>query len=225
MPYHYRCLYLACLLSSFSYVSALFAQSPVEVEHEVISVAYIFEPKLIRTLIETNLIPIDPDSVEKIRFIDLTNNGFGNEDMMTLFPSRMSFPFLVDSALANGMESWTFNTGEQVIARDTSALFYEQLAEKEPKRKAVNGILAGILRALNSNFHGETIKIYFERTATHNIRLDMWGFTDSTDIFYGQNPETWNTNPLSRIDTVIVVKRDTVYVPVDGVRVSRKITE
>ena len=203
---------LLCFIFGLIFVNAfpLHGQKTLAVQQEVIPVAYIFERQLITSIIESNLIPADPDSVTKIRFIDITSNGFGDNDLLTLYPSKQTYPFIVDSLLSNEIRSWRFNTGHQLVTQNRAPEFFEQMRAENPQLDAENWILAGILRALNQCYTSLPVKLYFERDPSGTVRLDMWGMDTTTAAF--SRPEALQQATKIAVDTVFVVQRDTIFV-------------
>ncbi len=201
----FSCLFLLCFITSIH----IHAQSTVVVQQEVIPVAYIDDPGLIASIIESNLIPADADSVKKIRFIDITRNGFGDNDLLTLFPSRQTYPFIVDATLANVMQSWHFNTGQQLITTNREPEFFEHLLPTGLQSR----ILAGILRTVNQNYHNLPIKLYFSRDSTGSVRLDLWGM-DTTGAVLNWHPPSIRQSRSTGTDTIYIVQRDTIFVSV-----------
>lgn len=206
LPVYFR-LMIVCAIVMATRINA---QNTIAVQQEVIPVTYIFDKEIITSVIESNLIPANPDSVTKIRFIDITRNGFGDNDLLTLYPSELTYPFIVDTLLSNVMQSWRFNTGSQLVTQNRPPEFFEQLHSGNSFSDAENWILAGMLRRLNQCYSGVPIKLYFARDSTGTVRLDLWGLDTSAAALHMPDvvQQVVNTAP----DTVFVVRRDTIFV-------------
>ena len=196
------------LIASFAGVFHVQAQSEVIIDQVMVSTATVTDPGLIRFFLEAYLIP--EENVTELRFIDATGNGFGEDDLIKCFPSEKTYFLYPSDTAQQVMNQWKFTSNYQSVTQLSPPEVFENIE----KDKASNGILAGLLRSLNLNYHDIPIKIYFERD-TSAIVFEMWGYTRDSLQWRPPPPPpkisetTYDVLHVWRSDTLIIA--DTAY--------------
>ncbi len=192
------------------------AQQP-KVDLRMVSEATVTDQKIIETIVLTSLIPEDPAKVDSVKFIDATNNGFGDNDLVIFYPSQAGYLFFADDRVKVMMKNWTFSEGRQIVAQNPGAGFFENGAPEDSVKAAVADLLAGTIRNVDSTFQGIPVKLLFQRYSDGLIRFNVWGYDEK-----GQAP-AWLKPQFARVDTHYILKTDTVFIPAaDSVKIGEQ---
>ena len=197
---------LALLLALWP--SQLRAQSEVIVNQMVVSTATVKDPMLIEFFLRSSLIP--EDSVTTIQFVDVTRNGFGNDDVIICYPSGKYYQFFASDSAQRMMKRWEFTANKQLVVEDQDPNVLKNMKAKDNIDKATNWILAGLLQELNRNYKDLPIKILFERDARGIIKFDMWGYNPRPGVLEWETPPPPPTVPETSYDMLHVMRIDTL---------------
>lgn len=194
---------LFILMITFTGLLPLGAQTNVVIDQQMISIAKVTDPELIRFFLEAYMIP--EDSVTEIHFIDATGNGFGEEDLIKCFPSERSYYLFPSDTAQAVMNNWQFTSNFQSVTRNVDPEILENL----PTDKAQNWILASLLRALNWNYRDAPMKLYLQRDSA-TVKFEMWGYNPRA--LQWQPPPPPPKVPETTYDVVHVIHSDTLII-------------
>lgn len=173
------------------------------VEQVSIPTVTITDEKLIEFFLEEFM--IIEDSVVQMQVIDATGNGFGEDDLIKLYPSnQIYFPVPSDTA-QKIMNSWEFRANFRIDTENKPPEVYEELQTN----KAPNAIFASLLRGLAYNYKDWPMKIKFERDSS-GVTFEMWGYDESKIQFTPPPPPL--PDSIVTFDLVHVLRSDTLFV-------------
>jgi hypothetical protein len=163
----------------------------------------ITDPDLIEFFTYEFMIP--ETTIAYLDVVDVTNNGFGEDDLIIAYPSyRVHTPAPSDSA-QRIMGTWKFKAETQIDAENVSAATFDSLNAETPE----NAILSGLLHALERNYFDFPIKILFERDR-ESFRFQMWDY-NQTALYYTPPPPP-APDTVVTYDVVHAIREDTVFV-------------
>lgn len=162
-------------------------------------IAEITDPGSVETLIDAYLLTDDPAEVEMIEIIDVTNNGFGTDDIMVVYPSLnvYSLENSPGSEIEEIMRGWSFSDQRRDNLNRPADTFYPAYADTleswqldEPQIVLVqNSLIADLLESLNRNYLADPISIRFERD-DEGFTFQMWGYEENAFQFTPRPPAT-----------------------------------
>lgn len=201
--YKNNCVYLWILVLFFSTQTNTQSTEKFLVEQVSIPIVSIMDKNLINFFLEEFM--IIEDNVERIEVIDATGNGFGEDDLIKLYPSnQIYFPVPSDTA-QKIMNSWEFRANFRIDAENKPAEVYEEL----PTNKAANAIFASLVRGLSYNYKDLPIKIRCERDSS-GVTFEMWGYNEEKLQF--TPPPSPLPDSVVNFDVVHVIRSDTLVV-------------
>ncbi len=229
----------ATLLLTSSPAGVAGQAQPAQVTQSILPTARVTDPGDIQRLLD--LMFIFEENVERLDVIDVTNNGFGPDDIVVAYPSQQTY-FLgadVDRAAQAIMDEWAF---EAEFRRDASSQVPpEQLdPARAPEAIAVEehaemAILADIMYALRRNYQAGPVRLLFERSEGA-FTFQMWDYQPEAMQFVSRPsgpPDTLTTydllyvlasDSLIEADTayydILYLQRtvqDSIFIPVEGV--------
>jgi len=173
-------------------------------------IAVIDDPSSIEILLDAYFITTNPAEVEKLEIIDVTNNGFGPDDIMVVYPS-LDVYYLEGAPpeVEEIMRGWSFEDRRRDSDNLPADYFYPVHADTlerweidESEIELVeNSLIADLLQSLNRNYNTDPISILFERD-TDGFTFQMWRFE--------ANEFRFNPRPPAVPDSVAV--HDLMYV-------------
>lgn len=176
-----------------------FIVEPYTVKHVIIS-----DSSLIHTILGEQL--IDPAKVEKIKIIDVTNNGFGENDLITLLPQQTIYPLKgISDSLAQLMSGWKIERNKYI---DQEVETEPDFSQYEQTQKPIFAIMGALLRALDRNYKALPIKINFQRDR-RKMRFTMWGYLEDS-LRYSPLEASYLTGSAQRYDLLYSVQNDTL---------------
>jgi len=200
MKRHYKLFYSISLL--FLIVNICFAQQhekPIAMNQITIPKISFADREMISYFMDEFFIP--ETLVTKMDIIDVGLNGFGENDIVRLYPSdNVYFLQFVSEAAQKKMNEWEFKANFQITAKNEDLSIADDYETNIP---AYN-IFGAILRGLNQNYQDLPIKIRFERDSS-TVLFELWGHNEQElkvipDI---------NTRLNDPILTQIIAKSDT----------------
>lgn len=193
---------LLLLLSTGATVNAP-AQEKILIDQKMISIATITDTSLIKFFLEAFF--ISETNVTRMEFIDATANGFGEEDLVKVYPSEKIYLTTPSDTAQKVMHSWKFTDNYQTVTQNKPPEVFENL----PTNKAENWILAGLLKSLNWQYRDLPMKLRFERDSTTTL-FEMWGFNRSALSWRPPPPPP--RIPETTYDVIHVLRSDTLFV-------------
>jgi len=158
----------------FFLAGTCFAQSTQDIEINQISVPTVklTNSRLISFFMDEFFIP--ETLVTKMDIIDVNNNGFGEHDIVRLYPSdNVYFLEFVSDKAQSRMNQWKFKANFQITAENKD----EEILNEYESNKAAYNIFGSILKGLNQNYYDLPIKIHFERDSA-TVLFELWGYNE-----------------------------------------------
>jgi hypothetical protein len=189
--------------------------------------------RLMNKLLITPRIP--RDSVSRIEVIDVTENGYGPDDLIVVYPSGGTFPIrpnMVTDEVQKIMNTWQLRSEFQydgvtlpadTLRPDTSQVTAAQAdtvrddttrAEANrsggvERKPAQYSITADLLEAIQRNYSGDSLNVLLEKTG-EGLTVEMWGYDKQAMQF--EPPPTGPPDTVRVRDPVYIVRSDsTVY--------------
>jgi hypothetical protein len=206
-------LIAAVFLLAFS--SVLLAQDGEVKPKEVHSVK-VSDAEVIETFRRGQL--ISPTvAIDSVEFIDVTRNGFGQGDLMIVYPMERVFPLLE----INETERSILNLYEFEENKTYSAPTIDVTQIQEDARildSPFAGILATVVKGVQYYYDGNYIQGLFRITKDRDIAtLTLWNYSEE-DMEYKAGSPSGIADTLMNYDLLKVYIRelttDTVYVPI-----------
>ena len=170
-------------------------------------IASVAEPGLIQEVLKQQA--ITPEGrVDSLEIIDAMGNGFGENDLLVLFPSRQVFPLMtVEEPLKAMMENWHYNLEQRTTPYTSSK---DIAIQARSERNPFDGLLSYIVRGLEQFYSGPVIEGTFRRDENSSY-LALWNF--SPDSFRYRDPRNSGaSDTLHYYDLLNIVSRDTTYI-------------
>jgi len=147
---------------------------------------------------------ITETSVIMMEILDINNNGFGEKDIVKVFPSNKMYVLeRVSEDVQNIMDNWEFQANFQITGRNELPSVYDSLTTN----RAATSIFSTLLRGINRNYHDWPIKLRFERDSI-GVTFEMWGF--NKDKLETGNPEPFMPDSVVSFDILHVFQNDTL---------------
>jgi len=198
--YLQRIFYLSLIVTVLS-VSKLSGQDlsvSAEVTQIFRPVAVIEDPASIELILDAYLLIVDASEVEKIEIIDITNNGFGNDDFLIVYPSLEVFE-LIDTPpeVEEIMRGWSFDEQQRDGLNLDPDYFYPHHAdtleswelEETDMELVQSSLISDILLSLNRNYNELPFSLRLERDED-GFTFQMWNFDEDAFRFTPRPPAT-----------------------------------
>jgi hypothetical protein len=209
-------------------------------------VAQLTDPAAIDELLSELIITpqIPQDSISRVEVIDVTENGYGPDDLVVVYPTGETFnidPTLVTGRVQEIMSRWRLRSEFQYDAAnapaealrpdsdtaddapsDTAQTDTTQVRAAGPagENRAEEGIMADILESVQRNYQGDEISILLDKGAD-GFTLEMWDYDEQAMQY--QSPPTGPPDTVRTRDLVYVVRSDSIVY--DVVYINRKVEE
>jgi hypothetical protein len=169
--------------------------------------ASVTDRALIQQFMEQQAILSD-EPVDSIEVIDATANGFGENDLLMLYPSKQIYPLMtVEEPLKSIMTNWRYNLS-QVTSPHVRAAELAQQARND--RNPYVAVLSHVLRGLEKYYSGSQIEGTFRRDQNSSY-IALWNF--AADSFrYQDTREGGATDTLHYYDLLQITTHDTMFV-------------
>jgi hypothetical protein len=220
------------VLARFVLCGGIALAQEVHVRPSMSYVAAITEPVLIEQVLRQQSIPLETHT-DSIEIIDAMANGFGENDLLVLYPSKQVFALMnIEEPLKTMMDNWHYNLEQRTTPYTTSTELAKQTREE---RNPFDGLLTYVLRGIEQFYGGSGIEGTFRRDENSSY-LALWNFAPDSfryrDARGGGVSDTLRYYDLLNIvshdttyladstlyDVIYVYKtyRDTVYLPADS---------
>ena len=182
------------LLGLFAAHACWGQQQDAHVSQWVRPVAEVFDLEFLEQFLEDQLIVPEHGDYESAVFVDVTNDGFGTNDLLVLQPSREQF--LLSQYLQENMLNTllALNLEEDyrlTTVRAQSAVVTDEAEAEENPRKALAG---AILRSILPYYPEGPFELYV-RQRTDDVSISLWGY--ELDLFEFAPEATLCTVPPS----------------------------
>ncbi len=183
------------------------------------NIADINDRASIALILEDFLIPEDVDQVERIEVIDVSNIGFGRDDIVVVYPSMNVYIVEQPSReLAEVMRSW----GIQEQRRDASnelepdyfyPAFADTLTENEIQERQLElvqgSIIADLLESVNRNYADMPLSLRFERDQ-EGFTFQLWNYEQDAFAFKPRPPAV--PDSVGVYDFIYMITADTTVI-------------
>ena len=163
-------------------------------------IAEVTDLESIEVLIEDFFLAVDPAEVEKIEIIDVTNNGFGPDDIMVIHP--MMDVYVLDQpspAVAEIMRGWSFEEQQRDASNELSSeYFYPEgadtldlnlISDQQMMELVQNSIISDLLATLERNYSAMPISLRLERDQL-GFTFQMWNYERDAFSYTPRPPAT-----------------------------------
>lgn len=161
------------------------------------SIVEINDPSAIEMIINDLLLTEVPEDTERIEIIDVSNIGFGADDVLIFYPSRNFY--LIDQyspTLTSMMREWSIEERRRDAESNLGAeYFYPAHADtlepseidETPIELVENSLISDILVSLERNYNDLPISLRFERNEDAII-FQMWNYNEDAFAFSPRPP-------------------------------------
>ncbi|RMF59674.1 MAG: hypothetical protein D6746_07970 [Bacteroidetes bacterium] len=171
--------------------------------------AAITNPQDIRFLLDALfIVPQQDEAPERVEVIDITNNGYGPDDILVVYPSQEAFmidPLAISDEVQRFMNSWALEADFQVDSGPVSPQVFNP--ESYTVQQAEYAILYDLLRSIERNYNADPISLRFERTGA-GFTMQMWEYQPEAMRYVPPPPSEPDT--LIQRDVIHVVRSDSV---------------
>jgi len=156
-----------------------------DVSQRVMPAAEVYDLEFIRQVLEDQILFPENDSYTSAVFLDVTQDGFGINDLLVLEPNRDQF--LLSATLPQDLLSRlsALNLEEDYrlqTVRGQSAVVTEEAEMEENARKAMAG---SVLRTLGAYYSSGPLEMYV-RQQNEEVNITIWGY-DSERLTFVPN--------------------------------------
>lgn len=184
-------------------ISEAFQDTPVpEISQIHRNIAEISDTDHIQTILDDFLIPADAEEIDRIEIIDVSDIGFGDNDILVIYPSLDVH--MIDQPspdLAETMRQW--NLDEQRMDADIGLdadYFYPGHADTLPRVEVQeteielvqNSIVADLLESIDRNYQDPNLSLRFERDE-EGFTFQIWNYEEDAFAFNPRPPATPDT--------------------------------
>lgn len=226
--YHRIVLFIGSLILLCIAVTPARAQATVDFSQVSRPVVQIQEPDLIAFMLDA-LIILTEDETQMLEVIDITNNGFGPDDVVVVHPGMEThkLPPVLPADVQDLMNNWQLEANTQYDGANTAASFYNpETADASLEKKAEQSILYDLLQSLERNYLDKPISILFERD-DEAFSFQMWDY-DEQALRYTPPPPA-QPDTVNAYDMLYVVRNDSLIIAdttmFDVFFVSKKVEE
>ncbi|MCX6600770.1 MAG: hypothetical protein NT025_04315 [bacterium] len=148
-------------------------------------------------------------AVDSLVFIDADGQGFGENDLVTAYPSKQTFPLMqVEEPSRSYMAQWQFAHPNQFTSprKSSSELFRTARDPDDPD--ALKGMLAFIVRGLELYYKGVDVKGQFRQDSA-TVFIEVWDF-DPNLFRYRDSEGIGMADTFQAYDLLHVLRNDTL---------------
>jgi len=184
------------------------------------NIAEITDRASIEWILNDFLIAEDPDQVERIEIIDVSNIGFGRDDIVVVYPSLNVYIVEQPSReLSEIMRSWGIQEQRRDASNELSSDYFypdfaDTLSDEEMSDRQVelvqSSIISDLLESVNRNYRdNEPISLRFERDQ-EGFTFQIWNYDRDSFAFHPRPPAA--PDSIGVYDFMYMVAADTVII-------------
>ena len=184
------------------------------------NIAELSDPASIQTIFEDFFITENIEEVDRIEIIDVSDIGFGSNDIMVVYPSRNVYMLDQPSPqLAEVMRSWSIREQRRDAENTLTADYFypahaDTLERWEVEESEIvlvqNALISDILESLNRNYVDMPISLRFERgELEEGFTFQMWNYNEDAFSF---SPRPARADSISVNDFLYVIYSDSTVV-------------
>jgi hypothetical protein len=178
----------------------LFAQKKgVKLNQMEIPYAHITDSSLIQFFLEEFF--ITEENVVAIDVVDISRNGFGQDDIIITYPSRKVYTAPTSEAALSVAGEWKFKAEFEKDSEIRDPSFFDN----SPTNKAQNAILADLLRTIQRNYKDYPIQLRFSQDST-SFRFQIWDYNPRALIYTPPPPPLPDT--VITYDVVNIIREE-----------------
>ena len=178
--------------------------SEVIVSRKAVPVAVIKDRKTIDFFIEQYF--ITEDHIDSMEVIDITENGFDENDVLEIYPSKRLVNLSESEAALDVMRNWKRTGFIEMVGQRTRG----QIEVHEREFPIARELFGGLVRMIEQTYEykGRKLSLFFEFDDIKGVAaLKIWGFKDKKEL---------KEKPKSSLqfahDVLFYTRTDTVYV-------------
>lgn len=161
-------------------------------------------------LYELFFLPLEPPT--RMQVIDVTQNGFGPDDVMIVYPSVEVFviPEFIPDTVQTVMSGWAPEVEYRMDSGNMSSDALASLIGSEPDeaRRAEGALLYDLVEAVERSYHDLPFSLLFQRDSI-GFTFQLWDYNRPA-MSYAPRPEFV---PDSSVAQVLDMLREVGYVP------------
>lgn len=196
-------------------------QRPTRVGQIFPSVAEVFDKEIIDMILYDFFIPADLEDITKVEVIDITGNGWGNNDVLVVYPMESIFAIEGPSPdLVEIMRSWSFDEFRRDADNLNADAFYPMEADsllennlpvpdEDRTNVAQAAILSDLIASLDRNYQDDDINLRFQRDE-NGLTFQFWNFNNEALNFTPRPPAVSDTVTVFDLMQVTVFDSTTV---------------
>lgn len=199
------------LALGFLATSAEAQDSPVDFTQVTRPVVQVIDPEMIDFLLfELFVEPVEPPT--RLQVVDVTQNGFGPDDVMIAFPSVEVFtiPAFLPDSVQTIMSGWAPEVEYRMDSGNMSASALGSLigSESDSTRLAEGALLYDLVQAVERNYRDLPVALLFQRDSV-GFTFQLWDY-NRPSMTYAPRPEFV---PDTAVTAVLQMLREIGYVP------------
>jgi hypothetical protein len=169
--------------------------------------AIVTETGLIQQFLREQAILVE-ETVDSIEVIDATSNGFGENDLLMLYPTKQIYPLMtVEEPLKSIMANWHYNLSQITSPAITSSELRQQARiDQNP----YTGLLSFVLRGLERYYHAGRVEGTFRRDENSSY-IALWNFV-ADSLKYRDVPDATVSDTIRQYDLLQIVSHDTTFI-------------
>jgi len=184
------------------------------------NIAELNDPASIQIIFNDFFITENIDQVDRIEIIDVSDIGFGSNDILVVYPSRNVYMLDQPSPqLAETMRSWSIREQRRDAENTLSADYFypahaDTLERWEVEESEIvlvqNALISDILESLDRNYTDMPISLRFERgELDEGFTFQMWNYSDDAFSF---SPRPARSDSIAVNDFLYVLYSDSTIV-------------
>ena len=227
-------LLLGGLISLIILSHACISHSQPFIVPHTVDKAIIIDQVLIKKIADEMLIPLEDEKLEKMEIIDITQDGFGKNDIAKVYPSGKYYRVTeISDSLEEEMGSWKREASQDITFNlESSKDFYNLYEQRQsPQYLLLSSIAYALERVYKESL---PIELYFRRDAS-GITFNYWGYdadsltyrpskpvdlesSTAYDLMYILQSDTTIITDTTLYDVMLIYKTlaDTIFVPRTG---------
>ena len=212
--------FLLFLIAFCTFSEARQLNQEPEVSQIFRNIAEINDPASIQIIFEDFFITEDVEQVDRIEIIDVSDIGFGSNDILVVYPSRNVYMLDQPSPqLAETMRGWSIQEQRRDAENTLSADYFypahaDTLERWEVEESEIvlvqNSLISDILESLNRNYQDMPISLRFERgEMDEGFTFQMWNYNEDAFSF---SPRPARSDSIAVNDFLYVLYSDSTVV-------------
>ena len=150
------------------------------------------------------------ENVLSMEIIDATNNGFGKDDLIKVFPSDKIYFIPPSDTAQKIMNEWKFTVNYQIVTGYDPDAEYENLPTDGVEGEAIKAIFVSLVKGIHDNYQDMPIKLSLVRDALGVTNFEIWSISEDKLHYTAPPPAAPDT--LIAHDVIHVIQSDTLII-------------